>query len=287
VSTAGKFASEARDFVPTPELDVGLIAGHPWGMRTIYLVREEIQYMVYDKLGRNVLACAHTAELAAHAAVKRLEHEAIPPEAINPRLRGMRFGHRSKQGSHLLHHTVIDTDGQVIAEGVDGREVAAALAVKNVVSRLDCLDATPVEFASTVVFALVCKGQSKNDLPFVYQNALGSDDQSAVMRALRDIWRSDQRLQQAPDGNEIMPSNPDMAKFVDAAQTGLLRYAGKLGGDINSMDMTFGNPPRVCRFVFHTGVRTKLQMLGALFDDYLQSVSERQAERARPGRPTH
>lgn len=60
VSSAGQFTySTARDFVPAPELDTGLIAGHPWGERTIYLVREQINYMVYDKLGATCFPVHH------------------------------------------------------------------------------------------------------------------------------------------------------------------------------------------------------------------------------------
>lgn len=285
VSKAGSFTSQAQDYVPPAELDAGLIAGHPWGVRTISIVREQIQYMVYDKLGRNVLSCCPTPELAAQWAAARLERESILPENLSPRLAGMSFGHKVREDSHLLIHTVIDADGAVVAESDDGRAVAASLAEKAVVSRVDCLDASEEEFASTVVFAMVTSGVGKRDLPLMYQNDLGSSDQDAVNRALREIWRADPRLQQTADSSEIMPSNPDMAKFVNAAQTGLLRYAAKKEGAIKSVDLTFGEPARVCRFVFHSGALGKREMLGHLYQDYLQSVQERQAEQGRPARP--
>lgn len=283
VSRSGSFTTAALDYTPPPELDVGLIAGHPWGVRTITLVCNQVQYMVYDKRGRNVLSCMPTPELAAQYAIERLEQEAIPPQSFSPRLAGMRFGQRADQKSAFLTHTVVDEQGQVVAESSDGRSAAASLAVTALVSRSDCLDATWEEFATTVVLAKVTRAGSRA-LPLVFDGS-EARDQERVISALRSIWRADPRLQNFSE-SEIMPGSPDMKTFVVGAQTGLLRYAAKLGGNIQSMDMHFAQPERVVRFAFHDGAMGREQLIDTLYEDYQRKCAqELQSQQERPVRP--
>lgn len=285
VSKAGSFTSQAQDYAPPAELDAGLIAGHPWGVRTISLVREQTQYMVYDKLGRNVLSCCPTPEQAARFAIDRLKREAIPPHSYSRRLAGMTFGSRSVEGSHLLHHTVLDESGVLVAESTDGRASAAAEAVRAIVSRVDCRDASQEEFATTVVFALVRRGASRSSLPLLYDNALNDGGQDAVAAALRAIWRADPLLQQDSYGNEILRGSSDMKTFVGNAHASLLRFAGRSSGDIAQVDFTYQDESRVQRIVFHRGHLSRQAMLQAMYRSYQEESEDCLAEQVRSAYP--
>ena len=285
VSAPSAFTTAASDYSPPADLDVGLIAGFPWGVRTMLLIREEVQYMVYDQRGRNVLSCMPTPELAASYAVERLQQEAVPPESFSHRLAGMRFASRAPKGSHLLMHTVEDEAGRVVGESVDGRAAAASLAVKALVFRVECLDATRDEFASTVVMARVARGFGSKTLPLVFDNTGGDHPQDQVVQALRGLWRSDERLQ-VDSLSEIMPGSPKMESFVGTAQAGLLRYAARLGGDVQTMSVTFGDPERILRFAFHTSAVGPKQVIDMMYEDYVQAAREDAAEHNRITRPT-
>lgn len=281
VSRDGAFTTAAQDYVPPPELDTGPIAGHPWGTRTIRMVREQTQYMVYDRKGRNVLSCCPTPEMAAKWAVERLAREAKPPSDYSHRLEGMRFGHRSDDQSVVLVHTILDADGREVAASTDGRAAAAAKAVKALVSRNDCLDATREEFASTLVFAQVTKGIGRKSLPVVYNNSEGQQDQSAVRKELMEIWRANPALQ--VDRHDVPESlySSHPAKFVDRAQGHLLRTAARLGGSVALVVMNFADTQTSARFVFHDGRFDRAQMVDHLYAQYLQDVAALQ-ERSSP-----
>lgn len=281
VSTSGSFTTKAEDFSPPAELDKGLIAGHPWGVRAISLRGVQNQYMVYDKQGRNVLSCCSTPELAAQWAIARLEREAKPPDVYNPRLVGMTFGQRVAEGSNLLSHTVLNEVGEVVAESIEGRAAAAAEAVNAVVARVDCRDATADEFASTVVFAQVSKGVGGRSLPFVYDNSWGSADQDAMASALRSIWRADPLLQQDDYGSSILRGNSNIDAFVGQAHASLLRYAHKMGGQVNKIDLLYRGESMVKRFVFHVGILNRIPVRDAMYRDYLQDAQEAQIQPAR------
>lgn len=281
VSTSGSFTTKAEDFSPPAELDKGLIAGHPWGSRAISLCGVQTQYMVYDKQGRNVLSCCLTPELAAQWAIARLEREAKPPHIYNPRLVGMTFGHRAGGSSNLLSHTVLDESGALVAESVDGRASAAAEAVNILVSRVDCLDATADEFASTVVFAQVSKGVGSRSLPFVYDNSWGDTDQDAMASALRSIWRADPLLQQDDYGNSILRGRSNIDAFVGHAHASLLRHAHKMGRQINQIDLLYRGESLVKRFVFHVGLLNRGPVRDAMYWGYLQDARDAQTQPAR------
>lgn len=285
VSTAGSFTTAASDYVPPPELDAGLIAGHPWGERTIRLGREQVQYMVYDRDARNVLSCCPTPELAARWAVDRLEREAIPPSDHSPRLAGFRYGQRASEKSCLLVHTVLDVDGREVAASTDGREKAAAQAVKAIVSRKDCVDATREEFAATLVFALTTKGIGRKSLPLVYDNSLGSQDQSAVRKELLEIWNATPHLRVDREDVPESVSSIDPMKFVDRSQSHLLRTAARMSGSVSAVNVTFGESERTARFVFHDGRLSVDQMIDHLYEDYLRDVAPMQDRSANPHRP--
>lgn len=274
VSKGGAIATAATDYVPPEDLDVGLIKGHRWGTRTLLLGGAQEQFMVYDKDAHNVLSCMGTPELAASWANARLEREAAPPQDYSRRLAGTTYGSYAPAGSHILMHTVVDADGRILGESQMGRAAAVETALTALCARVDADDLTFEEFQRICRVARVVRGRGKAFGPgVIYDDDIGRAEVRAQLAAMR---RVDPLLQSAGEGEGLLRGDPDLGRYLVAAESSLLQQVSKMRGDVVVLRVSYEAGASQVIFAYAQGAMSAESIQRACYQDYLDAVEASQ-----------